>query len=96
MELASDNPSYATQLARILGDTGRTEEAQAWRDHAEGRYDELLGCHPEAFADHAADFWCTIGGDRGRALRLARANVALRPTARAHELVRRTRGNPEG
>lgn len=96
LALASDDPDYATQLARILRDAGRTEEAQAWRDRAEARYDELLARHPEAFADHAAEFWCTIGGDRGRALRLARQNLALRPTARARELVRRASGNPEG
>jgi hypothetical protein len=96
LALASDDPDYATQLARILGESGRTEAAQTWRDRAEVRYDELLARHPEAFADHAAEFWCTIGGDRGRALRLARENLALRPTARAHQLVRRASGNVEG
>ena len=92
---ASDDPDYATQLARILRDAGRTEEAQAWRDHAAARYDELLASHSEAFADHAAEFWCTIGGDRGRGLRLARENLALRPTARARRLVRCAHGNAE-
>jgi tetratricopeptide (TPR) repeat protein len=85
---APDDPDYATQLARILGDAGRTEEAQVWRDYAEARYDELLARHPEAFADHAAEFWFTVGGDPGRALRLARQNLALRPTPRARALVR--------
>ena len=93
LALASDDPDYATQLARILGDAGRTEEAQAWRDHAEARYDELLARHPEAFADHAAEFWLTIGGDPGRALRLARQNLALRPTPRARALVCRASGH---
>jgi tetratricopeptide (TPR) repeat protein len=87
---ASDDPDYATQLARILGDAGQTEEAQTWRARAEARYDELLARHPEAFADHAAEFWLTIGGDPGRALRLARQNLALRQTPRARALVRRS------
>ena len=82
-------PNGATVTFRV------DEEAQAWRDHAAARYDELLASHSEAFADHAAEFWCTIGGDRGRALRLARENLALRPTARARGLVRCARGNAE-
>jgi hypothetical protein len=51
------------QLAHILGNAGQTEEAQTWRGKAEARYDELLARHQEAFADHAAEFWLTIGGD---------------------------------
>ena len=47
---------------------------------AEARYDELLTCHQDAFADHAAVFWLTLGDDPGRALRLARQNLSLRQT----------------
>ena len=90
---ASDDPDYATHLARILGDAGQVDEAQAWRDKAERRYDKLLARHPAAFADHAAEFWLTIGGDRARALRLAEQNLAVRPTPRAHALVRRASGH---
>src|SRR2546425_3862327 len=89
LALASDDPDYATQLARILSDAGQTEEAQTWRARAQARYDELLARHPEAFADHAAEFWLTIGGDPERALRLAHQNLALRQSPRAHALVRR-------
>jgi tetratricopeptide (TPR) repeat protein len=89
LALASDDPDYATQLACILSDSGQTEEAQTWRARAQARYDELLARHPEAFADHAAEFWLTIGGDPARALRLARQNLALRQSPRAHALVRR-------
>ena len=80
LALASDDPDYATQLARILGDAGQTEEAQTWRGKAEARYDELLARHHDAFADHAAEFWLTIGGDPERALWLARHNLSLRQT----------------
>jgi len=93
---ASDDPDYATQLARILGNTGQTEEAMTWRGKAEARYDELLARHQEAFADHAAEFWLTIGGDPERALWLARQNLSLRQTPRARALVRRSSGHPPG
>jgi tetratricopeptide (TPR) repeat protein len=96
LALASDDPDYATQLARILGNAGQTEEAQTWRGKAEARYDELLERHHDAFADHAAEFWLTIGGDPGRALRLAQHNLSLRQTPRARALVRRSSGHPPG
>ena len=90
---ASDDPSYATQLARILADAGRNEEAQTWRVTAEVRYDELLARHEDAFADHAAEFWLTIGGDPQRALGFAQHNLSIRRTPRAHALVRRATGH---
>jgi tetratricopeptide (TPR) repeat protein len=89
----SDDPDYATQLARILAGTGQTDEAQAWRDRAEVRYDELLARHRAAFADHAAEFWLTIGDDRARARRLAQQNLSLRQTPSARALVRRANGH---
>jgi tetratricopeptide (TPR) repeat protein len=96
LALASDDPDYATQLARILGNAGQTQEAQTWRGKAEARYDELLERHQDAFADHAAEFWLTIGGDPGRALLLAQHNLSLRQTPRARALVRRSSGHPPG
>ena len=96
LALASDDPDYATQLARILGDTGHIEEAQTWRGKAQARYDELLARHHDAFADHAAEFWLTIGDDPERALPLAQQNLSLRQTPRARALVRRAGGHPPG
>ena len=89
LALSSDDPDYAAQLARILRDAGQIDEAQTWRGTAAVRYDELLARHPDAFADHAAEFWLTVGADPERALQLARHNLALRQTPRAHALVRR-------
>ena len=89
MALTSDDPDYASQLAGILRIAGETEEADTWRARAAARYDELLVRHPEAFADHAAEFWLTIGGAPERALELARRNLAVRQTPRAHALVHR-------
>jgi tetratricopeptide (TPR) repeat protein len=86
---ASDDPDYAAQLAGILSEAGRLEEAGLWRARAEARYDELIAQHPAAFADHAAEFWLTVGGDPERALRLARQNAEIRPTPRACALLSR-------
>ncbi|WP_459181366.1 hypothetical protein [Streptomyces sp.] len=64
-------------------------EAECWRAQAAARYDELLTRHPEAYADHAEEFWLTVGGDPERALRLARQNLMLRPTPADPRAVRR-------
>ena len=85
----SDDPDYAGQLARILADAGSTEESRYWRQHAAERYDELIALHPEAFADHAADFWLGAGAEPEKALRLARMNFAIRKTPRARALLSR-------
>ncbi len=84
---ASDDPDYAAQLARILGEAGRPEDAATWRDRAAARFTEVLAAHPEAFGDHAADFWLNAGGDAERAVALARRNAAIRRTPRAYELL---------
>ncbi len=86
---ASDDPDYAAQLAYILGRVGRPEEAGMWRARAQVRYDELVARHPAAFADHAAEFWLTAGGDPQRALGLARRNFEVRRTPRAYALLSR-------
>ncbi len=85
--LSSDDPDYAAQLARILGDAGREAEARHWRQFAAARYDELIATRPEAFADHAAEFWLAAGGDPDKALRLAKLNVEVRNTPRARGLL---------
>jgi tetratricopeptide (TPR) repeat protein len=56
----SEDPMYAAGLARVLGDVGRPLEAERWRVTAATRYDELMSRHPEAFADHAAEFRLTM------------------------------------
>jgi tetratricopeptide (TPR) repeat protein len=97
LTISSDDPDYAAQLARILSDVGRMEEALEWRTKAANRYDELIARHPEAFADHAAEFWLEAGADPQRALWLAQKNVEVRQTPRAHELLRRaTRATGSG
>lgn len=86
---SSDDPDYAAQLARILREVGRADEADVWRDRAARRYEDLVVRHLEAYADHAAEFWLEVGDEPSRALRLALKNLEVRPTARARELVSR-------
>jgi len=88
LAVSSDDPDYAAQLARIL--VGEDEEAaRAWRAKAAARYDDLIERHPEAFSDHAAAFLLDVGEDPHRALAFARANLEVRKTPRAYDLVRR-------
>ena len=61
---SSDDPEYAASLANVLSDAGQPVEAEQWRMSAAARYDELVVRHTEAFVDHAAEFWLTVGGDR--------------------------------
>lgn len=89
LAISSDDPDYASQLARILADTGNAAESSYWRELAAARYDELIALHPEAFADHAAEFWLGAGADPRRALQLARMNFAIRRTPRGHALLSR-------
>ena len=84
---SSDDPDYAAQLARILADAGRDGESRHWRRLAAARFDELVASRPEAFADHAAEFWLAAGADPDKALRLAKINVEVRNTPRARGLL---------
>src|SRR5215475_7661147 len=86
---SSDDPEYASQLARLLKEVGQLDEAHHWREVAAARYDELMVRHPEAFADHAAEFWLTVGGDAHKGRLLAEQNFETRKTPRAYELVLR-------
>lgn len=70
---SSDDPEYPATLAGVLGDAGHPEEAEYWRSSAAARYDQLVLRHPEAFIDHAADFWLTVGDDPSTGLQLGRA-----------------------
>lgn len=66
LAVSSDDPEYAASLAGVLSDAGHPQEAEHWRISAAARYDELVLGHPEAFVDHAADFWRTVGSHRSK------------------------------
>jgi tetratricopeptide (TPR) repeat protein len=84
---SSDDPDYAAQLARILGEIGRNDEASGWCRLAADRYDALTTDYPEAFADHAAEFWLSVGNDPPKGLRFAEFNLRVRKTPRAYDLL---------
>jgi tetratricopeptide (TPR) repeat protein len=88
LAVSSDDPDYAAQLARILRDAGCSQFGH-WCRLAAARYDELVASHPEAFADHAAEFWLAAGADPDKALPLARMNIEIRKTPRAYDLLAR-------
>ena len=81
--LSSRDPEVRWRLADVLIAQGRFAEAESLLDAARLCFEELLGRHLLAFADHAADFYASSGNDCRRALELARTNVANRPTRRA-------------
>src|SRR5216684_1906938 len=83
---SSDDPDYAAQLARLLRDAG-CSQFRHWCRLAAARYDELVATHPEAFADHAAEFWLAAGANPDKALPLATMNVVVRMTPRAYSLL---------
>ena len=81
--LSSRDPEVNWRLADVLTAQGRFEEAERQLDAARSGFDQLLGRHLLAFADHAAEFYAGSGNDGRRAFELARTNVANRPTRRA-------------
>jgi tetratricopeptide (TPR) repeat protein len=95
LAISSDDPDYAAQLARILVEAGRADESRRWCQQAAAHYDKLVARHPEAFADHAAEFWLTAGTDPTNALRLAKINLEVRKTPRAYDLLSRAVGANE-
>jgi hypothetical protein len=60
-----------------------------WRKRAEERYEQIVARHPAAFADHAADFWLSVGNEPQRALSLAKLNLKVRNTPGACALFAR-------
>jgi tetratricopeptide (TPR) repeat protein len=78
--LSSRDPEVRWRLADLLIGQGRFEEGERQLDAARLGFEELLGRHLFAFADHAAEFYAGSGNNFRRALELAGANVANRPT----------------
>jgi hypothetical protein len=81
--LSSGDPEVRWRLADVMLAQERLEEAEMQLDVARFGFNELLAKHLLAFADHAAEFYAGSGNDCRRALELARANAANRPTRRA-------------
>jgi tetratricopeptide (TPR) repeat protein len=85
----SGDPEAPWRLAEVLAAAGRAGDAARQRDAARDAFERLLVRHELAFADHAAEFYLSLGADAARACDLARINLANRPTLRAFELAHR-------
>ncbi|WP_431052645.1 hypothetical protein [Roseateles sp. L2-2] len=83
---SGDEPEALALLGELHLRQGRTSEGHEEIARAARRYEALLARHPQAFADHAAEFYLGAGRDPRRAWSLARANLRERPTRRAYLL----------
>ena len=84
--VGSGDPEARWRLAQVMEAQGRSVEAEAQCNAARSAFEKLLARRPLAFADHAAEFYLSIGADPARAYELARLNLNNRPTLRAFEL----------
>lgn len=84
---SADDPEYKGQLAALLNDLGRPEEAKPLIAEAHRRYTELLSAHRPAFLAHAARFYLGIGGQPLLAHKLAEENLRRAGTTEAQLLV---------
>ena len=94
--LESRDPEVRWRLADVLIAQGVFEDGERQLAAARSGFEELLGRHLLAFADHAAEFYAGSGNDWRRALELARVNVANRSTRRAIKQMQIISANAEG
>jgi hypothetical protein len=83
--VGTGDPEICWRLSEVRARQGKFADAEAQMQAARSGFECLLERHLLAFADHGAEFYAVTGIDLGRALDLARLNVANRPTLRAFE-----------
>jgi hypothetical protein len=93
--LASRDPEVHWRLADVLIAQDRFQDAESYLETARAGFEELLGRHLLAYADHGAEFYAGSGNDRRRALELARTNFVNRPTRRAARQMHAIAGEEE-
>lgn len=86
---ASDDPEYRATYAEILAAAGEREASAREAERAAAAYELLLARRTEAYADHAAAFFLSIGNRPERAMELALLNWHLRDTPRSRGLLAR-------
>jgi tetratricopeptide (TPR) repeat protein len=82
----SDDPEYRAIYAEILAARGDSKAATE-AERAAAAYELLLARRPEAYADHAAAFFISVGNRPQRAVELALANWKVRNTPRSRRLL---------
>lgn len=83
---ASDDPEFEWAFAQILRRNKRDADADAHLAKARARYDEITALLPEAYAEHAANFWVADGADPAKALLWAKKNLEVRRSPAAFEV----------
>lgn len=74
---ATANPEFIAALSELEAKAGNTAESARLRDRAKVGYQQLLSRYPDAYAQHAAQFFLDTG-DFERARALADDNLRLR------------------
>ena len=92
----SDDPEYRATYAEILAARGEVEAAASAANHAAAVYKLLLTRRPEAYADHAAAFFMSVGNRPQLAVDLALTNFKLRDTPRSRMLLAKALRNALG
>jgi tetratricopeptide (TPR) repeat protein len=82
----SRDPESLALLGTLHRRTGEATRGDGEIRQAQACFEELLRRHPQAFADHAAEFYLDAGADPERALHWARINLLARETPRAFAL----------
>jgi tetratricopeptide (TPR) repeat protein len=86
---STEDPDSEGHLCLVLRDMGQSPEAESCRIRVSELYESLLKRHPEAFWDHAAEFFLAMH-EPHKALVYARQNLALRPSRAAFDLFAKT------
>lgn len=84
---STDDPEPSSRLSSWYAELGDAESANLHRERARLGYEALLDRYPEAFADHACEFYMGAGNDPARAIQLAEINLTERRTPRAYSLL---------
>ena len=83
---AGDDPEALALLGMLHVRDGREALGREEIERARQSFEALLARHPQAFADHAAEFYLGAGADPERGLHWAQVNLLVRETRRALQL----------
>jgi hypothetical protein len=83
---AGDDPEALALLGTLHVRDGRETLGRDEIERARQSFEALLARHPQAFADHAAEFYLGAGADPERGLHWAQVNLLVRETRRALQL----------
>lgn len=80
------NPEYQAGLADVEKRAGNSNAAARWQSQAKSGYAQRLEKFPNAYAQHAVEFYLDVG-DLKQSRRLAERNLALRQDVGAYVLL---------